>query len=166
MIFLFKKSYTHSFVHSFSPSLSDAFTCLTPPGPYRATICRERELTLDHIDTFFTTQGHGGPPRKRDQHFRDTTQRWKMIHNIHAPIHSNKANMKDWLWRSNHIRGPCGPKASWHLSYRWGKTPKKPHPRNLFRTGIEPGPAAWQARMLPPAAQRWTKFMQNNLLFK
>ena len=28
---------------------------------------------------------------------------------------------------------------------------KKPHPKNLSRSGIEPGPAAWQARMLPPA---------------
>ena len=33
-----------------------------------------------------------------------------------------------------------GPKISWHLSYRWGKTPKKPHPGNLSRPGIEPGP--------------------------
>ena len=28
--------------------------------PYTATNCRERELTLDHIHTFLTTQGHGG----------------------------------------------------------------------------------------------------------
>ena len=34
------------------------------------------------------------------------------------------------------------------------------HPGNLSRPGIEPGPAAWQARMLPPASQRW-----NNVLF-
>ena len=26
-----------------------AFSWLTPPGPYRATICQQRELTLDHI---------------------------------------------------------------------------------------------------------------------
>ena len=51
---------------------------------------------------------------------------------------------------------PWGPKVSWHLSYRWGKTPKKPHPGNLSRPGIEPGPAAWQARMIPLAPQRWT----------
>ena len=52
--------------------------------------------------------------------------------------------------------GTWGPKASWHLSYRCGKTPKKPHPGNLSRPGIEPGPAVWQARMLPPDPQRWT----------
>ena len=34
------------------------------------------------------------------------------------------------------------------------KTPKKPHPRSLYRPGIEPGPAAWQARMLPLVPQR------------
>ena len=34
---------------------------------------------------------------------------------------------------------------------------KKPHPGNLSRPGIEPGPAAWQARMLPLVPQRWTR---------
>ena len=43
------------------------------------------------------------------------------------------------------------------MSYRGGKTPKKPHPGNFYRPGIEPGPAAWQARMLPLALQQWTK---------
>ena len=52
--------------------------------------------------------------------------------------------------------GTMGPKASWHLSYSWGKTPKKPHPGNLFRLGIEPRPASWQAHMLPPDPQQWT----------
>ena len=33
---------------------------------------------------------------------------------------------------------------------------KKSHPGNLSRPRIEPGPAAWQERMLPPAPQRWT----------
>ena len=36
------------------------------------------------------------------------------------------------------------------------KPPKKPHPGNLSRPGIEPGPAAWQACMLLLAPQRWT----------
>ena len=58
-----------------------------------------------------------------------------------------------WLWRPNNIREPYGPRASWHLSYRWGKTPKKPRPGNLSRPGIESGPTAWQACMLPPGPQ-------------
>ena len=87
----------------------------------------------------------------------ETTQTWKTIHTIHTPIHSNKANMKGWLWRPNDFWGPCGPKTSWHLFYRWGKSPKKPHPGYLSRPGIEPGPAAWQSRMLLPVPQRWTQ---------
>ena len=70
----------------------------------------------------------------------ETMRTWKTKHTSHAPIHSNKANKKGWLWRPNDILGPCGPQASWHLSYRWGKTPKKPHPGNLSRPGSNPGP--------------------------
>ena len=119
------------------------FTWLTPPGPYRATTCRERELTLDHIHNFLTTQGHGVPPRMSDQPndgaSSETTQTWKMRHTIHAPIHSNKANMKGWLWQSNDIRGPWGHKASWHLSYRWGKTPKNLTQETCPDRGSNPG---------------------------
>ena len=43
-------------------------------------------------------------------------------------------------------------------------SPKKPHPGNLSRPGIEPGPAVWQTRMLPLDPQRWTtKFMKTNI---
>ena len=95
----------------------------------------------------------GLPPRQHEHE--------RPIHIIHALIHSNIMNMKGWVGRPNDIRGPCGPKASWHLSYRWEKTPKKPHQGNLSWPEIEPGPAAWQARMLPPATQRWTFFISN-----
>ena len=136
------------------------FMLLMPPGPYRAITCQESELTLDHIHTFLTIQGHGGPPWVRDQlnarAIPKTTWTWKTTHTIHAPIYSNKVIMKGWLWWPNEIWGPCGPKVSRHLSYRWGKIRKKPHPGNLFWPGIEPGPAAWQAHMLPSVPQRWT----------
>ena len=36
------------------------------------------------------------------------------------------------------------------------ENPEKTHPGNLSRPGIEPGPAAREARMLPPASQRRT----------
>ena len=36
------------------------------------------------------------------------------------------------------------------------ENPRKTLPRKLVPTGFEPGPAAWQARMRPPAPQRWT----------
>ena len=90
-------------------SLIGAFTWITALVPYRVTTCRERELTLDHIHTFLTTQGHGEPPRMRDQlsagATSQTTRTWKTIHTIHTPIHANKMNMKGWLWRPNDIRG-------------------------------------------------------------
>ena len=115
---------------------------------------------MDHIHTFFTSQGHGWPPRMSDQPnagaTSETAQTWKTIHTKHTLNHPNKAIMEWWLRRPNDILGPWGPKDSWHLSYRWEKTPKKPHTGNLSRPGIEPGPAAWQARMLPLAPQRWT----------
>ena len=115
---------------------------------------------MDHIHTFLTTQEHGGPPRMSDQPnagaTSETAQTWKTIRTKHTLSHPNKANMELGLQRPNGIRGPREPKVSWHLPYRWGKTPKKPHPGNLSRPGIEPGPAAWQARMLPLAPQRWT----------
>ena len=63
-----------------------------------------------------------------------------MIHTIHAAVHSNKANMKGWLWWPNDIRGPCGPKASLHLSYRWGKTPKNLTQETCPEQGSNPGP--------------------------
>ena len=49
---------------------------------------------MDHIHALLTTQGHGGPPRMRDQlnvgSTSETTRTWKTRHTIHAPIHSNK----------------------------------------------------------------------------
>ena len=102
-------------------------------------------INFGSIHTFLTTQIHGRPPRIRDQlnagGTSETTRMWKTIHTIHY----SKANMKGWIWRPNYIRGPCGPKASWHLSSG-----------NLSRPRIESEPTAWQARMLPPAPQQWT----------
>ena len=152
------------FTHSFNQSLKEfnlplicAFTWITPPGPYRATTCRERELTLDHIHTFLPEKdmeslpGWGiismpGPPPRQHEHER------RFTHSL---------TLTRWLWKDYNdgqmIFGDLsGPKASWHLSYSWGKAPKKPHLRNLSRPGIEAGPAERQARMLPPAPQRCT----------
>ena len=90
---------------------------------------------------FFTTQGHGGPPLVRDQlnarATSETTQTWKTIHTIHVPIHFNKANMKEWLWRPNDIRGPCGPKASWHFCLTGEEKLRKISPRKLVPTGYQ-----------------------------
>ena len=42
-----------------------------------------------------------------------------------------------------------------------GKPRKNPHPGNLSRPGIEPGPAALQERMLPLVPQRWTQHYED-----
>ena len=158
------------FIRSLSPKFNHPLYVPLRDSRHPGLTERGRKLTLDHVHTYLTTQGDGGSPRMRDQFnagaTSETTKIWKTIHTIHAPIHSNKSNMKGWLWRPNDIRGPSGPKTSWHLSYRWGKTPEKPHPGNSSRPGIKPGPAAGQARMLPPAPQRRTgenAFVENKL---
>ena len=46
---------------------------LTTPGPYRATICRERELTPDHIHTFWPHKDMPGPPPRQQEHERRYT---------------------------------------------------------------------------------------------
>ena len=141
---------------SLTSPLLGTFTWPTPPGPYIATTCRERELTKYHIHTFFyhtrtwRASSDEGSAQCRG-HLRDSTN--MKDDTIHTPIHSNKVNKKGWLWRPNDIRGPWGLKASWHVSYRWGKTPKKN--RKIVPTGDRTWPAAWKVRMLPPAPQRW-----------
>ena len=147
----------------FNLILRGTFTWPTPPGPYRATICRGRELNYgSHTSTFFfdhTRTGRASPDvwsARCRGHLWDSTNMKENTHQAHTLSHPNKANMEWWWRRPNDIRGPWGPKVSWYLSYRWGKTPKKPHPGNLSRPGIEPGPAAWQARILPFAPQWWT----------
>ena len=61
--------------------------------------------------------------------------------------------MKWWLWRPNDIRGPCGPKVSWHLCYRWGKIPK----RNLTQeTCPDRGSNPGHAKTLQENAQELT----------
>ena len=53
----------------------------------------------------------------------ETEWTWKTIHIIHSLI-LTKRIWEVWLWWPSDIRRPCGPLAFWHLSYRWGKTPK------------------------------------------
>ena len=146
----------------FNLPLIGTFTWPTPPGPYRATACRGRELNYGSHTYFFdhTRTWRASPDECSAQcrgHLRDSTNMKDSTHQAHTQSSGfNKAYMKWWLRRPNDIRGPWEPKFSWHLSYRWGKTRKKPHLGNLSRPGIKLGPAAWQARMLPLAPQRWT----------
>ena len=145
---------SHYSLSKFNLPLINTSTWPTPPGPYRATTCRERRLNYGS-QTYM--EGHPGwvispvpgPPPRQHKHERQYTP------STHSVITTRR------IWNDDYdgqmIFGDLGgSKVSWHLSYRWGKTPKKPHRGNLSRPGFEPGPAAWQARMLPLAPQRGT----------
>ena len=144
----------------FNLPLIGTFTWPTPPGPYSATTCRGRELNYgSHAYVFDHTRTWRASPDEWSAqcrgHLRDSTNMKNNTHQAHTQS-SQQGEDGMMITNTNDSRGLWGPKVSWHLSYRWGKTPKKPYPWNLFRPGIEPGPAAWQARMLPLAPQRWT----------
>ena len=123
----------------FNLPLIGTFTWPTPPGPHRATTCRGRELNYGSHTYFFDhTRAWRASPMSDQPNVgatSETAQTWKTMPTKHTPSHPNKANMEWWLRWPNNTRGPWGPKISWHLSYRWGKTPKKPHPGNLSRPG-------------------------------
>ena len=141
----------------FNLPLVGSFTWPMPPGPYRA--CRGRELNCGSDILFWPHKDvkglpgwvispMPGPPPRPHKHETQYTP------SIHPFLPTRR------IWKNDYgcqmIFGDLvGLKFPRHLSYRWGKTPKKPHPGNLSRPGIEPGPAAWQARMLP-LVPRWT----------
>ena len=67
-----------------------------------------------------------GPPPRQHEHERRYT--------IRSPIHSNKADMKGWLWRPNDIRGPCGVKFP-NICPIGEENPRKTSPWKLVPTG-------------------------------
>ena len=157
ILFFFKNNSSHFIsLSKFNLPLIGIFTWLTPPGPYRATTCRGRELNYGSHTYFFdhTTTWRASPDEWSAQcrgHFRDNTN---MKDNRYTPSTRR-------IWNDDYdgqmVFGDLGGLKFPDMSYRCGKTPKKPHPENLSRPGIEPGPAAWEARMLPLAPQRWTQ---------
>ena len=101
----------------------------------------------------FTTQGHGGPPRMRVQLNAGASSE----HERRYTSSTHPFILTRWIWKEIMFGNFVSLKFPAYLSCRWGKTPKKPHPANLSRPGIELGSAAWQACILPRAPQRWTK---------
>ena len=139
----------------FNLPLIGAFTWPTPPGPYRATICRGRELNYGYIHTFLTTQGHGGPPRMSDQPNAEHKHERQYTPSTHSVIPTRR------IWNDEYdgqmIFGDLGSLKFIDICLTGEEKPrKKPHPGNLCRPGIESGPSAWQARMLPLTPQQWT----------
>ena len=129
-------------------------------GPYRATTCRGRELNYRSHTYFFdhTRTRRSSPDEWSGQcrgHLRYSTS---MKDNTHqAYTHSYQQGEYGMMFTA----------AIWYSGTLWAlrfqtfvlqarKNPEKPHPGNLSRPETEPRPAAWQARILPVAPQRWT----------
>ena len=146
----------------FNLALIGSFSWLTPPGSYRATTCWGRELKYESHTYFFYHTRTWGPSRMRWSaqcrgHLRDSRNTIDdTTRGTHSVIPTRRI-INDNYGGKIIFGDLCGPKVFWHLSYRWGKTPEKePYSGNLSRSGIEPGPVAWHARMVPPVPQRWT----------
>ena len=119
----------------FNLPIISSFTWLTPPGPYRATTCREKKLISGSHTFFLTTQGLGEPPRMRDQlnagANSETAQTWRRyIPGTHSVIPTRRI-WNDVYSGQMKFGDLCGPKVSWHLSYRRGKKPEKTEKTSL-----------------------------------
>ena len=129
------KHFTHLIsLSKFNLPLIGTFTWPTPPGPYRATTCRGRKWNYRSHTYFFdhTRTWRSSPDEWSAQcrgHLRDSTN---MKDNTHE-AQTQSSQQDEYGMVITTVKWYSGPKVSWHLSYRWGKTPKKPHPGNLSR---------------------------------
>ena len=106
--------------------------------------CRERELAMDHIHNFLTTQGHGRSPQMSEQlnagTTSETTRTLKTITSITHTFILTKRMWERWSWWPNDIQRPGGPKASWHCLTGEEK-PRKPLTQETCPDrGSNPGP--------------------------
>ena len=113
------------------------FTWITPSGPYSATTCRERELTLDHIILFWLHKGMEGLPGWGISSMSGPPPRQHKHERLYTPF-TQPFILTRRIWKEDYdgqmiFRGPRGPNASRHLSYRCGKTQKKTSPRKFVR---------------------------------
>ena len=114
----------------------------------KKVVCRENfNLQLDEISTsqtqylcrnsyfcnsctcilFLTTQGHGGPPRMSDHLNAGATSETAQTKDNTHQTHTQSSRQGEYGMMITMVKwysGTLGPKVSWHLSYRWGKTQK------------------------------------------
>ena len=132
---------------------------VTPPRPYRGTTFRERELTLYHIHTFLTTQGHRGSPRMRISSMPGPPPR-QHEHERRYTSFTHPFILTRWIWKDDYdclmiFVVLCGLIKLPEVYLTGEEKPRQNFTQDLSRSGIEPGSAAWQARMLPPVPQQW-----------
>ena len=82
-------------------------------------------------------------------HLRDGTNMKDNTHQARTQS-SQQGEYRMMLRRPNDIRGPWALKFP-DICLTGEEKPRKPRPGNMSRPRIEPGPAAWQARMLTHA---------------
>ena len=137
---------------NFNLPLIGTFTWPTPPGPYRATTCRGRELNYGSIDILFwphkdmedlpgwVISPMPGPPPRQHKHERQYTP------SRHSDIPTKR------IWNDDYdgqmIFGDLGrPKVSWNFSYRWGKTTNPGPLHDKYACYLPPGPQRWMLNM-------------------
>ena len=140
----------------FSIPLIGTVTWPTPPGPYRATTCRGRELILwiTYILFWLHKDMEGlsgwvispmlGPPPSQYKHERQYTP------STHSDIPTRQRWNDDYYGQM--LFGDLGGLKFPDICLTGEEKPRK----NFTQPGMEPRPAAWQACMLPLAPQRWT----------
>ena len=138
-------------------SLTSSFKWPMPPGPYRAMTCRGRELNCGSHTYFFdhTRTWRSSPDEWSAQcrgHLRDSSN---MTDNTHQ-AHTQSSQQGEYGMMMTTVKWYSGEPWGLKLAGIYLTVEKKPYPGNLSRPEIEPGPAAWQASMIPPAPQRWT----------
>ena len=145
----------------FNLPLIGTFTWPTPPGPYRAT-CRGRELNygshtyfFDHTKTWRASPVAGSAQCRN--HLQDKTN---MKDDTHRPTHPSILTKR--IWKDDYdsqmiFRDLVGLKLPDFCFTGEEKPRKKTSPRKLVPTGNQTRARWWQARMLQPAPQRWTK---------
>ena len=113
--------------------LIGTLTWPTPPGPYRVTTCRGRGLNYGSHTYFFDHRRtwRASPDEWSAQcwgHLRDSTNMKDSTHQAHTQS-TQQGEYEMMITTAKWYSGTLGPKVSWHLSYRWGKTsPRKPVP--------------------------------------
>ena len=109
-------------------------------------------ILFDHTRKWSATPDEGSVQCRGHS---ETTRTWKTVHTIHAPIQSNKAIWKD-DYDGQKIFGDLAGLKLPDICLTGEEKPRKNLTEETVPTGIELGPAAWQARLLPPPPQWWT----------
>ena len=113
-----------------------------PPGPYRATTCRGRELNygshtyfFDHTRTWRASQDEWSAVCW--SHPRNSTNMKDNTHQAHTQSSQQGEDDDDVQMIFGDLGGS---KVSWHLSYRWGKPRKNLTQETCPDRASNPGP--------------------------